>query len=100
MTTIVDEPDAGVTTAMITERFADAAAIAIQDESIARVLVEGGNTATAVVQRLGYTQFRARLSPGAGVGALCPVDRSGVMFLVKPGSYVWPESVFSARDGA
>jgi uncharacterized protein YgbK (DUF1537 family) len=94
MTTIVDEPEPGVTTAMLTERFAEAAALVVQDQSVGRVLVEGGNTATAVVQRLGFAQFRARLSPGPGVGALCPMRRSTVMFLVKPGSYVWPESVF------
>jgi uncharacterized protein YgbK (DUF1537 family) len=94
MTTVVDEPEAGVTTATLTDRIADAAALVIADQSVARVLVEGGNTATAVVRRLGFEQFRARLSPGPGVGALCPTARSSVMFLVKPGSYAWPESVF------
>ena len=94
MTTIVDEPEAGVTTAMLTDRFAEAAALVIQAHVIGRVFVEGGNTATAVVQRLGFVQFRARLSPGPGVGVLCPMTQSPVMFLVKPGSYVWPESVF------
>lgn len=54
MTTIVDEPAPGVTTAMLTDRFAEAAALVIQDHVVGRVLVEGGNTATAVVRRLGF----------------------------------------------
>jgi uncharacterized protein YgbK (DUF1537 family) len=72
---------------------AEAVRIIMDGVPVARVFLEGGATASAVVGRLGLARFRAQRSPGAGVGALVPVSQSRPLFLMKPGSYLWPDNV-------
>lgn len=75
----------------LTERLAQAVESALQEVPAARVCLEGGATASAVLRQLGHDRFQARTSPGPGVGALLPVGHDGPLFLIKPGSYAWPE---------
>ena len=89
-----EEPVPGVTPAMLTDRLAQAVGLTLDQTAVARLFLEGGATAAAVVAELGLQRFHAQTSPGSGVGALQPVDREGPLFLIKPGSYAWPDSVW------
>jgi len=92
-------PMPGVTTAMLTDRLSQAVEIILDQCAAARVFLEGGATAAAVVRHLGLERFHAQQSPGPGVGALQPVGLKGPLFLIKPGSYPWPEAVWSHSSG-
>jgi D-threonate/D-erythronate kinase len=93
-----EEPVPGVTPAMLTGRLAQAVELTLEQSAPARVFMEGGATAAAVVGQLGLVRFRAQPSPGPGVGALLPVGQEGPLFLIKPGSYPWPEAVWFHLD--
>jgi uncharacterized protein YgbK (DUF1537 family) len=60
------------------------------------VLVEGGETAAALVERLGWTRFRVVASVSGGVGALEPTSDFQPLVLIKPGSYPWPAEIWDA----
>jgi D-threonate/D-erythronate kinase len=89
-----EEPVPGLTPAMLADRMAQAVELTLEQSEAARVFLEGGATAAAVVQQLGFQRFHAQTSPGAGVGALLPAGQERPLFLIKPGSYPWPEAVW------
>lgn len=84
---------------------AERAALVLQQSSAATLLVEGGATAEAIAERLGWSRF-AGCAPGpAGVGVLQPIGDATVVrcathshpsprVLVKPGSYPWPAEIW------
>ena len=90
-----EAPLPGVTSAMLADRLSQAVELTLQQCAAARVLLEGGATAAAVVGQLGLERFRAQPSPGPGVGALRPLGKKSPLLLIKPGSYPWPEVVWS-----
>ena len=94
-----EETVPGVTPAMLTNRLSQAVELTLEQCAATRVFLEGGATAASVVGQLGLERFRAQPSPGPGVGALQPVGREGPLFLIKPGSYPWPEVVWSHSPG-
>jgi uncharacterized protein YgbK (DUF1537 family) len=76
-------------------RLVNAAAQVIDGIAIRALLAEGGATAGALAQRLGWTRFVVTVSAPAGVGVLQPLDSSGApTFLIKPGSYAWPAAIW------
>jgi D-threonate/D-erythronate kinase len=95
-----EEPVPGVTPAMLTDRLAQAVDLTLEQSVPACVFLEGGATAAAVVGQLGLERFHAQPSPGPGVGALQPVGQESPLFLIKPGSYPWPEAVWSHSSGS
>lgn len=94
-----EDPVPGVTPAKLADRLAQAVELTLEQCATARVFLEGGATAAAVVGQLGLLRFRAHPSPGPGVGALRLVGQEIPLFLVKPGSYPWPESVWFHSSG-
>jgi uncharacterized protein YgbK (DUF1537 family) len=94
-----EEPVPGLTPDLLTERLAQAVELTLQEVPAARVFLEGGATASAIVRQLGLDRFHAQTSPGPGVGALRPVEQEGPIFLIKPGSYSWPEAVWNQPSG-
>jgi uncharacterized protein YgbK (DUF1537 family) len=66
-----------------------------QEARIATILAEGGATAAALAEAMGWRRFRVVQSPPAGVGVLEPIDaKRATTFLIKPGSYSWPEEIW------
>jgi uncharacterized protein YgbK (DUF1537 family) len=62
---------------------------------VATVLAEGGATAAAIAEQLGWKRFRVVQTAPAGVGVLRPVDHSNApAFFIKPGSYAWPVEIW------
>jgi D-threonate/D-erythronate kinase len=94
-----EKPVPGVTAAMLTDRLSQGVELTLQQCAAARVFLEGGSTAAAVVGQLGLERFRAQPSPGPGVGALLPVGQKSPLLLIKPGSYPWPEAVWLHSSG-
>ena len=88
------EPAPGVTSAMLVNRLAQAVELATSSVPCARIALEGGATAAAVLRQLGHRRFRATTSPGTGVGAFVPHGVDSPIFLAKPGSYPWPDAVW------
>ncbi len=74
---------------------AETAALVVRAGEPSRIFVEGGATASALRERLGWSRFEALPVRLAGVGCLCPLAVSGATWLfVKPGSYPWPAAVW------
>jgi uncharacterized protein YgbK (DUF1537 family) len=82
-------------TARMTAQIAGAAAAVIRRWQPVMALVEGGTTSRAVLDRTGYDQFEVHAELAGGVVALQACgDPGGPLFVVKPGSYDWPEICF------
>jgi hypothetical protein len=92
-----EEPAPETTPALLTLRLAQAVELVLEQVPVARVFLEGGATATAVVRQLALEEFQAEPSPGPGIGALRPGAGEAPLFLIKPGSYPWPDSVWQPK---
>ena len=59
----------------------------------ARLFVDGGATASAVIERLGWRDLDVRAELAPGVVELHAPPVNGII-TIKPGSYAWPEQVW------
>ncbi len=77
------------------EPLIDAAVEIMNQGDIRQVFVEGGATATALIERMNWNRFEVVPFDLLGVGCLKP-SQAGETPLVfaKPGSYSWPEGVW------
>ena len=82
---------------VLLQRLAKAVKLVVNATRPDRILLEGGATAEAVMAAMNLRRFKVEPSPGGGVGALRPRGRRGPLFLIKPGSYPWPETVWATR---
>lgn len=60
----------------------------------AEVIIEGGATAFAVMQRLGWSSFRITEQVAPGVVRMQSLDAPSVHVTFKPGSYPWGDDLF------
>jgi uncharacterized protein YgbK (DUF1537 family) len=74
-------------------RLAEVVGRLVERGAVARLFVEGGATASAVLRRLGWTRLSVRREVAPGVVALEPLPAGRVIVTIKPGSYPWPEEV-------
>lgn len=80
----------------LARQLAEAAADVVRRSPISSVCVEGGATAAAVFAAMGWTRLTALPSAQyLGVAALRPLASPEVTVFVKPGSYPWPEAIWS-----
>jgi uncharacterized protein YgbK (DUF1537 family) len=63
--------------------------------SIDHLLVEGGATAAAVIQRLNWRRMQVKHEFAPGVVCMQVVGKRRPLLTMKPGSYVWPDNVSS-----
>lgn len=75
-------------------RLIDTALVCLERDEPRQLWVEGGETAGALFQRMGWCHFAVRASSEPGVGVLEPLEfggglRSRPLVYVKPGSYAW-----------
>lgn len=82
---------------VLLDRLAQAVKLLMKATRPGRVLLEGGATAEAVMAKMNLRRFTVESSPGPGVGALRPQGQRGPLFLIKPGSYPWPEAIWITR---
>jgi uncharacterized protein YgbK (DUF1537 family) len=59
-----------------------------------RVCAEGGATATALMRRMGWSRFVVSHLWADGVVSLRPDGTRDLEFVVKVGSYDWPEAIW------
>ena len=67
----------------------------------ANLLLEGGATASAVCRRMDWHQFdvEGEFAPGVvQMHALAADGSTGHRVVIKPGSYTWPDAVWSSAD--
>jgi uncharacterized protein YgbK (DUF1537 family) len=57
---------------------------------VQELLIEGGSTARAIFDRLGFTHFFPVQELSAGVVRMRSKEQKGIFITVKPGSYAWP----------
>ncbi len=88
----------GVSSALLSAELAEAAATLVLGENkITRLLLEGGATARAIVNRLDWTRLQACQVSMQGVGVLRPASAGGPLLFIKPGSYTWPSEIWPGR---
>jgi uncharacterized protein YgbK (DUF1537 family) len=87
----------GLSSAILSAELANAAATLAGQIGFGSLLLEGGATARAVVNRLGWTRLQACQGSAQGVGILRPVGAAGPLLFIKPGSYPWPPTVWPGR---
>jgi hypothetical protein len=61
--------------------------------TVASILIEGGETASAVARELDWTRLQVVCAIDPGITALRPAGVDGLTVLVKPGSYPWPAAL-------
>ncbi len=59
------------------------------------LFVDGGATAAALVQRLGWRQLSVERELAPGVVCLAVVGQGAPLVLMKPGSYQWPDTLMT-----
>jgi hypothetical protein len=72
------------------------AAAIINQLRIQTILVEGGETAAELAEKLNWTRFAVAATAPMGIGALRPLSGPTPLVCVKPGSYPWPAEIWSA----
>lgn len=84
-----------ITPAFLTAELADAVTALVRGEPpIGRLLLEGGATARAIVDRLGWIRLQACQFSTSEDGGLRPSVGTGPLLLIKPGSYAWPPAIW------
>jgi D-threonate/D-erythronate kinase len=71
-----------------------AVALIFLESSVNTLLIEGGATAAAIAQRLGWTRLSVVAAAPAGIGVLKPLASGAPLVLIKPGSYPWPGEIW------
>ncbi len=79
----------------LSEYLADCAARVLDARSIEFVFVEGGETAAALVRRLGWTRLWVEAELAPGIVSLRVPGAAGPTLTMKPGSYTWPNAVWA-----
>jgi len=80
---------------LLEARLAQAMTMVLAQMEVARVLLEGGATASAAIRRLQWKHLRAVHLAALDLPGLCASEDGPRVFL-KPGSYDWPDSVWPA----
>ncbi len=80
----------------IERRLATVVATVLRHTHVDNLLLEGGATARAVLDAIGWRRFRAAGQLAAGVVVLEPLGAAPApRIVVKPGSYPWPPGVWA-----
>jgi D-threonate/D-erythronate kinase len=77
-------------TAYFTRQLAEAVALMLGQADLAEIWIEGGATAAAIVQRMGWSDFRVIGEWATGIVKLQEARQRSPQLVLKPGSYPWP----------
>jgi uncharacterized protein YgbK (DUF1537 family) len=81
----------------LAEHLAALAAEVLSARQVCHVFAEGGQTAAALLRRMGWVRLRVLHELAPGVATLEPLGVTGIWLTMKPGSYRWPASVTRLR---
>lgn len=76
--------------AMLRERMAEVTRLIIKKTTIRELIVEGGSTAFAVINRLGWHSFSPVYEMQQGIVRMQVIGIDQMHLTIKPGSYQWP----------
>lgn len=79
---------------ILSARLGEVVTRVLERRAVGRLLVTGGATATALVERLGWKRLRVLRELATGVVCVRGGGRELPLMIVKPGSYAWPEQVW------
>jgi len=82
----------------IRHTFGDAVRQLHASRAIGHLVVEGGATAAAISETVGWSSFDVLGSWAPGVISLRPIANQTPVFTIKPGSYAWPETLWRQLD--
>lgn len=68
--------------------------IVLENMPIDHLWMEGGATASFVLEELGWKKFEVIQEIELGVVSMRPLDRSAPTVTIKPGSYEWPKGIW------
>jgi uncharacterized protein YgbK (DUF1537 family) len=70
----------------------------MENSEVGRVYAEGGETAAALVRRMGWGRLTVLRELALGVVTVGVEGKGNLHFTLKPGTYAWPETVRQGRD--
>ena len=65
----------------------------LQEVAVGELIIEGGATAYAILEKAGLHRFVPQQELAQGVVRMAVPEKPGLYIIVKPGSYSWPESI-------
>lgn len=83
---------------MLTSHLVQLAEMVLADANVTHVYAEGGATAAALVQRMGWERLTVLRELAPGVARLGVVGNRSTVLAIKPGSYVWPADIRKGVD--
>jgi uncharacterized protein YgbK (DUF1537 family) len=66
----------------------------LERRDVEEIFAEGGATAAAIIRRLGWTRLTVVRELAPGVATMAVEGPRGRRITLKPGSYVWPETIW------
>lgn len=78
----------------IREAIADVVENVLSRTKVEELIIEGGSTSFSIIQRLNYTRFYPTHEFGPGSIRMRIEEQKDIFLTLKPGSYVWPESIW------
>lgn len=85
--TVLDNTDPGV----MREKLSEVTKRVMQKTAVKELLVEGGSTAFAIIEKLGFRSFIPIEEVEQGVVRMKVAEAEALHITIKPGSYPWPE---------
>ncbi len=64
----------------------------VEQGAATRLFVEGGATAAAIINKLGWSRLQVKTPLASGIAELSPLEGPSCSIAIKPGSYPWPFS--------
>ena len=90
-------PDRHEPVRALTELLARALEPVLREDPVDHLLVEGGATAFAVLDRMGWHRLMVGQPLAPGLAPMLPHGKSAPRIWIKPGSYPWPGSLLPLR---
>ncbi len=84
--------------AKIKKAMADVVENVLGGTKIDELIIEGGSTSFAIIQRLNFTRFYPTHEFGAGAIRMRIEERKDLFLTLKPGSYAWPGSIWDYSE--
>lgn len=80
--------------ARIRKAIADVIESVLSRIKVHELIIEGGSTSFSIIQRLNYSRFYPTHEFGPGSIRMRIEEQKDMFLTLKPGSYVWPESIW------
>jgi uncharacterized protein YgbK (DUF1537 family) len=81
----------------IKKSMAEVVSIVVYAVDVNELVIEGGATTSAILEKLNYTQFVPTFEYAPGVVRMKVCDNDNMCLTIKPGSYQFPENVWNFK---